>query len=263
LSCPAKIDFIKIWRWTGKMLASYFVKNKVKSKNNTISTSQDGMEGKISSSQSFSFAFPVDERGTTVKPTASSLPEERIRQQLPQTATQRRRARRKKTSNAKLHGSSAHESLEEAESITVSECGADANQVERRIRDSHSEESMDILVLKSVQDPSKTLNIDGSPSLPSSTRQLRKIAAERQKKKQHGKLGGKMNPKEIARFEKQPKSTPSKIVQRCICFNSTAKGSAMVNKSSLLLHSCQKQQQRQDEAQQPSSPFTFGFDIRI
>jgi hypothetical protein len=221
------------------------------------------MEGKLCSSQSFSFAFPVDEGGTTVKRTASSLPEDRVRQQLPQTATQRRRARRKKTSSTNLHGSSAHESFEEVASITVSECGADANQVGRRIRDPHPEESVDVLPLSSVQDLSKTLKLDGSPSLPSSTRQLRKTASERQKKKQHGKLGGKMNPKEIARLEKQPKSTPSKVVQRCICFNSTAKGSAMVNKSSLLLHSSQKQQQKQDEAQQHSSPFTFGFDIRI
>jgi hypothetical protein len=252
------------------MLASYFVKNKVKSNSIIPSASstlnshaQDGIEEQLSSLQSFSFAFQVDEGGTTVPPTASTVQEERKGPQLPQTATQRRRSRRKKTNNAKIHGSDTHDKLEN-EFGANSECGVDATQAETRIMDASAEAAVDFLAVNSAPDPTKTLTSDGRPSTPSSTRHLRKIVSERQKKKQHGKHSGKKNPKEIAQLEKQSKPPASKIVQKCICFNSTAKGSAMVNKSSLLLHSGQKQQQKQNEVQQQhSSPFTFGFDIRM
>lgn len=252
------------------MLASYFVKSKVKSESiispasSTLNShAQDGIEEKPSSLQSFSFAFQVDEGGMTVPPTASTMQEERKGPKLPQTATQRRRSRRKKTNNAKIHGSSTHDKLEN-EFDANSECGVVAKQAETRIMDASAEGAVDLLAVNSAPNPSKNLTSDGSPSLPSSTRQLREIVSERQKKKQHGKHSGKINPKQIAQLEKQSKPPPSKIVQKCICFNATAKGSAMVNKSSLLLHSGQKQQQKQDEVQQQhSSPFTFGFDIRM
>jgi hypothetical protein len=269
-----------------------------------ISTQED-ITGEGSSGLSFSFAFlqdVVDETaGSTPSTTAATstinehrgfIEEKKLRLPQPISATQRRRARRKKVNNNQsgfrqgtttTSNASTQEKVQKSSTI-ISECAMGVEQKENRNIDptlvvalcdeeigsrnepktpGGSDDAAATMTASPAASPSKYAI--SSPPLSSSTiaQQLKKKEVEK-KKKQRQHQRKKVDPRSIARMEKQPKPI-SKVVQRSIGFNSNTKSSAMVNKSSLLVHCCQKQQQQKQEEhiQETSSPFTFGFDICI